>query len=145
MAANQWFDARKKHPWPVAIAKLHKSDPKTVTLALVEADVSSVNPLVPKPIPFGGYLYLLIKCDILNPPPAYLGNHVKRYQFAHGAVKGYYCAYPSPYSWRHRQTYIICFPYIVFSIDNGGKPVTEWPSDKELSERFTRLDYDPYE
>ena len=50
-----------------------------------------------------------------------------------------YCAFPIEYDWRHRRT-IISNGDVLLSVDNGGKPVTEWPTVKELTERFTKLD-----
>ena len=53
-----------------------------------------------------------------------------------------FCAYPATYDWRHRRTFITNqFPRI-FSIDNGGDPVTEWPTDEELAERFSMVERD---
>ena len=50
-----------------------------------------------------------------------------------------YCAYPIVYDWRHRNTFLLLWPKNVFHIDNGGKPVTEWPTDEELAERFSNV------
>ena len=50
-----------------------------------------------------------------------------------------YCAYPIEYDWRHRNTFLLLCPDNIFHIDNGGKPVTEWPTDDELAERFSNV------
>ena len=42
--------------------------------------------------------------------------------------------------WRHMLTFIVKQDGNVYSIDNDGKPVTEWPTDKELTERFSMVD-----
>ena len=56
---------------------------------------------------------------------------------------GYYilgfCAWPKQYDWRHKNTFIINEHATIYSVDNGGKLITNWPTDEELAERFTRM------
>ena len=58
----------------------------------------------------------------------------------HLSIRGY-CAYPIQYDWRHRSTFIADRDGFIFSVDNGGKPVTEWPTDAEIAERFTEVNW----
>ena len=94
--------------------------------------------------PFNGYHLVTIQRDNAN-------SMLEEYQQNTDAVGlsildsdvyGF-CAYPVQYDWRHRRTFIVNRSQKIFSLDNGGKPVTEWPSDEELAERF-RLDYDAF-
>ena len=47
-----------------------------------------------------------------------------------------FCAYPIKFDWRHRRTFI-CNGREFYSVENGGKPVTQWPKYNELSNPFT--------
>ena len=65
----------------------------------------------------------------------------------HNLTRFAFCAYPAEYDWRHKLTFIINQEqpdYNLYSIDNGGKPITEWPTDEELTEQFTRWP-EPYQ
>ena len=74
--------------------------------------------------PFHGYYFIAFICD--NSIPLAFS-------------RTFYCAYPSKQDWRHRRTFIINESSL-FSIDNGGRPITIWPTEKALTERFTKLD-----
>ena len=47
-----------------------------------------------------------------------------------------FCAYPIRYDWRHRRTFIFNGE-LFYSVENGGKPVSQWPTYNELSIPFT--------
>ena len=51
-----------------------------------------------------------------------------------------FCAYPSAYDWRHRKTHIINEEGAIYSVDNGGMPITEWPTEWDLAENFDVAD-----
>ena len=59
---------------------------------------------------------------------------------------GYYvdglCAYPERYDWRHKYTFIISEDATIYAVDNGGEPITEWPTDEDLAKRFNKVDLD---
>ena len=89
------------------------------------------------PVPIEGYYLVPLKRDrSVDTPEDYRRTpdttgrktlHPSRFGF---------CAYPAQYDWRHRLTFIINQERFVYAIDNGGKPVTEWPSDEDFLELF---------
>ena len=81
---------------------------------LAEADAVPLNPISPQPVAFHGYFFLAME-----------GNNRS------------FCAYPAEYDWRHKHTFIIKSFKVIYSIDNGGKPISEWPMANERAERFS--------
>ena len=135
---------RYSHPyylWSGDVAELAQLSPRHVTRAMAEADAAPVSPLVTKPIPLHGYYFLAIAYDPLTKgrdgqEPGANGSGLGPYRRS----RGYFCAYPADYDWRHRQTFIINETRQIYSVDNGGDPVTPWPGKEVLSGRFTHLE-----
>ena len=122
--------------WTVDVAGL----PKGSSNQLREADAAPLNPIVPKPVPWNGYYFVALKRENSCAPSAdYQQERDKSGRKVYNLTRYGFCAYPAEYNWRHRRTFITNEDFLVFSVDNGGKPVTDWPSDAELAERFTEV------
>ena len=128
--------------WTKDVIGVFRETLKPQERKLAEADAAPLKPITPQPVPFHGYLFQTV--DRENPPEpttvvryySYSGNmERKMLYFSHQA----FCAFPAVYDWRHRMTFIINEDYTIYAIDNGGKPVTAWPTEKDLAERFTNL------
>ena len=106
-------------PLPSALANSDSApDPQPVGAAEV----------MPKGTDNYGYKFIVIWR--IRPPKGKLKN----------APSSFYCAYPANYDWRHKRTFITAISYRVLSTDNGGKPITEWPTEEEIAERFTLVE-----
>ena len=106
---------------------------------LSEADVAPLAPLPHDPVPYHGYFFLALDRDNSTiPPEEYRKVEDKSGRKVLNHDRFGFCAFPSEYDWRHRLTFIVNEDDVVYGIDNGGKPVTEWPPDEELAERFIK-------
>ena len=106
-----------------------------------EADVAPLKPGVAEPVPFGGYLFLALERDTsIVPPEQYRQDTDQSGRKVHHLSKFAFCAYPAMYDWRHRRTFIVNQGQVIYAVNNDGNPITEWPTDKELAEKFTKLD-----
>ena len=123
--------------WIGDVVGVFWSDPVDIQRDLANADAAPLTPLVPNPVPYHGYYFISIKHDnSRNPSKDYgqvkdtSGRRVLSLsQFA-------FCAYPVKYNWGYKLTFIINQDSEIYAVDNGGKPVTVWPTDKELAERY---------
>lgn len=125
--------------WTGDVSKVLKfrgiESPEDYGLAL--ADVAPMDPLEPQPVPFHGYYFVALERDNSTQPP-----EDYRLMADESGLKVYhpsrfaFCAYPANSNWRHGLTYIINQEGVVYSIDNDGKPVTEWPTNEELTGKF---------
>ena len=126
--------------WSGDVAGLNGNGHQLTIPELAKADGAPLNPVVPQPVPYQGYLFLaLLRGSTPGKPadhglePTYDGHewHLEVPSFG-------FCAYPAEYDWRHRRTFIVTRGKI-WSVDNGGSPVTTMPSDTELAENFSRV------
>ena len=90
-----------------------------------------LTPIVPQPelpLPewtqYYGYHFIVV----CNPPSS--GGKTKPPQYP------FLCAFPATYDWRHRRTFITNVSNVMFGVDNGGKQITEWPTESEISNDF---------
>ena len=51
-----------------------------------------------------------------------------------------FCSYPDAYGASGMYTYIINQGNQKYIIDNGGRPITQWPTNEEPAESFTKVD-----
>ena len=58
----------------------------------------------------------------------------------HGYHIDGFCVYPDRYDWRHKHTIISSDNGTIYAVDNGGKPITEWPTAEDLARKFIKLD-----
>ena len=103
-------------------------------------------PLDPKktpPIPFHGYYFVaIVRDNSTTPPTEYRQDEDDSGRKVSSKSSFSFCAYPAEYDWRHRRTFIIKQDLLVYATNNGGQPVTEWPTDAGLKKRFY-VTYDP--
>ena len=110
--------------WPVFV-EYRAEDERMARQTLVM--VTAVTSISDQPTDF------LITEHVSELPPKEYLMLIHGYHF-HG-----FCAWPKRYDWRHKHTFIINERATIYAVDNGGKLITEWPTDEELSERFTRM------
>ena len=122
--------------WTGDVADLEKVRPDEVR-SIARADTAPLEPRVSQPVPFHGYYFEVLKRDLSS-------GKVEEYQQdtdgsgrkVHHFFRYGICAYPAEYDWRHRRTFIINEAGL-YSVDNGGKQVVEWPSQATLEAQFT--------
>ena len=113
-----------------------------IPLDVVAADAAPLYPPASGPTPFHGYYYISMERDkSCKPPEEYHQDTADSGRNTHNRSRFGFCAYPVTYNWRHRRTFIVNEGGVVFSVDSGGKPVTAWPTDSELNERFRPEDF----
>ena len=126
--------------WTDDVVGVFRGNLNTRRRTLAEADAAPLTPLIPKPVPFHGYYFLALEREYTDfPPEAYPQDASKSDRKVLNLDGFAICAYPAEYDLRHRRTFIVDQDWIVYSVNNGGKPVTEWPTDAELAERFSKL------
>jgi hypothetical protein len=101
---------------------------------VAEADGAPLKALVQSPIPYRGYVFIVLDEDDTlegsderiyrqdtggNPP---MGK-------VHNTSKFGFCAYPAKYGVTGHHTFIVNENNTVFKLDIGGKPVRHWPND----------------
>ena len=90
---------------------------------------------------FYGYYFITMKLDSSSlPPEVYQQDTDATGREVHHLNRFGFCAYPREYGWRTKHSFIINETNVVFRVNNGGKPVTEWPTDEELAERWERVE-----
>ena len=123
--------------WTADVVGLLKGVAPNASFPIHGADAAPLRLLTPSPTPFRGYLFVALKRDMSSVPPEnYLQDTDKSDRKVHHLSRFAFCAYPAQYDWRHRKTFIVNQDNVVYAVDNGGKPITEWPSETELAERF---------
>ena len=126
--------------WTGDVSDLFRLYNSTGNVTVAEADIAPLTPLVPQPVPWNGYYFVALKRDRSSvPPEEYQQVTDKSGRRVHHLSRFGFCAYPARYDWRHRRTFIINQGWTIFSVNNGGKPVTDWPTDEELADRFTEV------
>jgi hypothetical protein len=100
---------------------------------LAEADAAPLQPLLPSPVPYHGYLFVAMDWDDTGEKPEALKQNTDGKGALHHKEKAAFCAYPSEPGVTGKHTYIYSFgmdgSYRLLGIDNDGKPVRRWPKD----------------
>ena len=124
--------------WTGDVGGVFQRGPKLWRPPFIRADAAPWKPQGFKPVPFQGYYFVALKRDKSSKPAVdYQEDTDKSGRKVHHLSRFGFCAYPARYDWRHRLTFIINEDSVGYSIDNGGKPLTEWPLKGELAEHFT--------
>ena len=134
---NDRDNNRIKDYWTADITGLYQGGLNLIRRELAEADAAPLNLRVTQPVPFHGYYFVALRRDDSNEDSIeYRQDTDKSGAKVHNFIRFGFCAYPAKYDWRHQRTFIINEHKWVFSVDNGGKPLTVWPPDSEIEERF---------
>ena len=101
---------------------------------IAEADANPLMRLVNEPVPYHGYYFVALDRD-LRLRRKYGGDGIYRTDTDHSGRKihsmaGFgFCAFPASPGWTGSATFIINENGMVFSLEEGGKPVKDWPAD----------------
>ena len=122
--------------WTGDVAALEKVRPDEIR-SIGRADTAPLKPRVSRPSPFHGYYFAVLKRDRST-------GKVEEYQQdtdgsgrkVHHLYRFGICAWPAEVDWLHRRTFIINESGL-YSVDNGGKQIAEWPTKGVLGEQFT--------
>ena len=125
--------------WTADVAGLWQQA-RLIDREIAEADAKPMDPLVPEPVQFQGYYFVALTNDRSEDPP-----HVYRQSANDSGAKVYntrrfgFCAYPAEYGRTGTLTFFINEGLRMIKTDTGGRPMSNWPSDQELSDMFRSL------
>lgn len=98
---------------------------------LAEADAAPLNPLVPAPVPYHGYLFRAMDWDDTGDKPEALKQDTDGTGALHHIEKVAWCAYPSVPGETGKWTYCYALgmdgSYRLMGTHNNGQPVRRWP------------------
>jgi hypothetical protein len=118
----------ENHPdglWTGDIAELYRFG--GVRRAIAEADAAPIRPLVPHPRPYHGYLFFAMDT---GPDGIPLKRTPRNREYA-------YCAFPVNEG-PDQNVWLVCSTGFFGRRMEGGKPIRDWPTDKELQQGWGR-------
>ncbi len=124
--------------WTGDVAGLHRFG--LIDRAVAEADARPLGPLVPRPVPWNGYLFVALEQDENEVPPVpYAQVTDARSGRVYNRVKFAFCAYPAEPGKSGQYIYIINENGSPFRCPVGLRPVPRnWPSNADLSSFWSR-------
>ena len=101
---------------------------------LAGADIEPLNPVASGPIPHHGYYFVALKVDRgTDPPKVYREGADDAGVKVYNRLRFGFCAYPARYGSTGNWTFFINEYNTVFKVQNGGKPLEDWPTDQDLA------------
>ena len=119
-----------KDYWTGDICGLWRYD-RLISRELAEADSSPLEPLVDKPVPYHGYFFKTLQRDLQN-KITYNSDTDDSGRKVHNSSRFGFCAYPVEYGSTGNTIFIINENNTIFKVENGGKPIEDWPIDLDL-------------
>lgn len=118
--------------WTGDVAGLYRVG--LIERGMAEADVHPIAPLVPKPIPYHGYLFFaMIQDDNATPPEVYAQETDLKSGKVHHRSKYAFCGYPAEPGVTGNYIYITHESYSGLSCPAKGRSVPQnWPKDAEM-------------
>ena len=106
---------------------------------ILKADAAPLVATEEEPTPLNGYYFAVLERDnSCTPPQTYQQDTDGSGRMVSNVDRSGFCAYPATYNWRHHLTFILNEDGLIYCTDNGGKRISEWPTQIELTERFWR-------
>jgi len=117
--------------WTGDVAGLHRFG--LIERAVAEADAHPLVPLVPKPVPYHGYLFsVMVGDDTTTPPEPYAQETDRKSGKVHHRSKFAFCAYPAEPGVTGSTIYITHESYSGFSCPAKESSVPiNWPKDTD--------------
>lgn len=106
---------------------------RLISRELAEADAAPLKPLVPKPVPYKGYLFRVMTTDEYGVPYASPSGGDDRRGAVYNNSKFAFTAYPARYESSGRRTFLVNEGNTIFARDLKGEPVLKFPTDEEWS------------
>jgi hypothetical protein len=117
--------------WTGDVAGLYERG--LIEKAVAMADLRPIHPLVPKPIPYHGYYFVVMQRDESETPPEILQVETdKKSGKVHHRSKFGFCAFPAKFGVTGRYTYILNENNTILRERHNGDFIDCWPSDEDL-------------
>ena len=110
-----------------------------ISRATAEADARPLKPLVKTPVPWAGYLFVVLKRDDSTGETYQTDTDGSGRKVRHTSKFGF-CAYPAEYGRTGRLTFFMNENNTIFKQDTGGKPLSAWPADETLKAHWEKVD-----
>ena len=124
--------------WTADVAGLYKFG--LIPKELAEADASPLHPLVPKPVPYKGYLFKALLSDLSALPPAEYRQWTDQASGkVHHLEKFGFVAFPADSLGPGYRLYIVNENNTVFPRAYTPAPPSDWPTDDELKSFYSKV------
>ena len=116
--------------WTGDVSDLFRLYNSAGNVTVAEADIAPLTPLVPQPVPWNGYYFVALSKgpDSYHEMHDYQTDTDNSGRKVHSKRRFGFCAYPAEYGLTGNFTFIINEENTVFRIDNGGKPLKDYPT-----------------
>ena len=105
--------------------------------AVAEADARPLSPLVPEPVPYCGYFFVVMTLDESETPPEVLQKATdKTSGKVHHPTHFAFCAYPARHGKTGRAVFILNQNNTVFWNYVREEPLLHWPSDDDRRQQW---------